>query len=121
MNSVVEDLFTVTEKLHSLLLQPLPKEDDQRDGYIDEVEKLLSERQALIPALGRVTLTAEDKEKGRELVALNQEIEQRLADKQKQIKTDINNFKLKQKQNRKYDNPYDGPTLEGAFFDKRSI
>lgn len=117
----MEELLTVTEKLHSELLQPLPKEDDQRDRFIDEVEKLLMDRQAHIKNLRQQLLSEEDKEKGKVIVALNQVIEQRLNELQNQIKTDINNFKLKQKQNRKYDNPYDGPTLEGAFFDKRSI
>ncbi|WP_209121459.1 flagellar protein [Alkalihalobacillus sp. BA299] len=121
MNSLVEDIFSVTKKLHTHLLTQLPKENDARDNFIEVVEKLLAERQALISKLGQVSMTEKDRDKGREIVALNQVIEKKLATFQMQIQTDINNFKMRKKQNRKYDNPYDGPTLEGAFFDKRGL
>lgn len=118
---IVKDIFLVTQKLTLLLEQTMPQQEDDRDEYINTIEELLSDRQHLIEALPQYSPNEAEKQLAKEVVKLNQVIEAKLQLLQQTIKKDMNLFKEKKVKNRLYDSPYDGPTPEGVFFDKRTL
>lgn len=121
MSSVVKELHFTSQKLVEHLKKPFPKEDNKRDEFIEEIEQILKTRQSIIDKISSFQPSVEEKKLGLEIVKMNKVIEERLSFVQQKIKKDINIFKDKKLKNKKYDNPYDGPTLEGAFIDKRGV
>lgn len=119
--NVLNELIEVSEVLLAHIQKDLPKNPDERDEFIEKIGVLLGERQKIIDELINfegIDIAQQQKEK---IVAFNQKIENRLKTLQLQIRRDINIFRDKKVKNKKYDNPYDGPTLEGAFIDKRGV
>ncbi|PRO65630.1 flagellar protein [Alkalicoccus urumqiensis] len=111
-------LYQTTKALHAHVQMPYPKEDDERDAYIERVTALLSERQEHLDAAGRPQSEAEEKI-AREIIRLNQEIQPRLEGVQKEIQQNIQGLGRKRKTSQRYENPYTGPTVDGIFFDSK--
>lgn len=120
MNAFSE-LIEASETLLAHIQNDLPKNPDARDEFIDKIEVLLGDRQKIIDELIKRKVKSEDPQLNQKIISLNQMIDQRLKALQLQIRRDINIFRDKKVKNRKYDNPYEGPTLEGAFIDKRGV
>ncbi|MBP3950030.1 hypothetical protein [Bacillus suaedae] len=113
-------LVDVSERLLDQLNR-FPKVDgDEREVAFTTIESLLAEREQFITLIQSPAVTEEEKQVGNHLLKLNRDIEQGLARLTNQLKLDIDRMKHKKKINRKYDNPYDVGTNEGAFIDKRS-
>lgn len=119
--TILKKLLTLSEQLLTHVGNDLPNNPEARDEFIDKIETFLSERQKLVNQLEGAILSEEEKEMGKKIVSLNQAIDERLKVLQMQIRRDINVFRDKKVKNRKYESPYDGPTLEGVFIDKRGI
>jgi flagellar protein FliT len=116
--SVVQALYEKTKALHDLVSQGLPSSDDERDAYIENLNKLLEDRQTLIGELSG-SYSAGDMAIGQRLVALNQQLEPILEQQLKVIEVDIGNFKRKKAGRNKYTNPYQRVSNDGMFLDKK--
>ncbi|MCJ7840175.1 hypothetical protein MUB24_04460 [Lederbergia sp. NSJ-179] len=93
--------------------------DDQREPIIERIEDLLSQRSALFAEL-RAPYTMEEQKMGKELLALDQEMNAALNHFLKTIQTDMQTLERKKKSAAHYSNPYaatDG--LDGMFYDRR--
>ncbi|GAE26538.1 flagellar protein [Halalkalibacter wakoensis JCM 9140] len=119
--SVVKDLYLKTDALFQLASQPLPKDHDERDRFIAKVDEMLAERDELIANVNSKQLTEVEKRLGQELLKLNANLQQRLAQIQAEIRANLTDIKQKRETSRKYENPFDGPTSDGVFFDKRGV
>ncbi|OLO38105.1 hypothetical protein BTR23_11965 [Alkalihalophilus pseudofirmus] len=120
----IRELYDVTKQLHEYTLNPFHKDDEEKsDAYISSVEELLEQRQAFIEQLQQVKLQVKEEEK--ELVAemmnMNAVIVKKLEANKLLLGKEIGALKVKKAQEKKYNNPYDGPTAEGVFFDKRGL
>ncbi|WP_026672358.1 hypothetical protein [Alkalihalobacterium bogoriense] len=121
--SSVKELYLTSKELFDLVQTPLPEGEDERDQFISEIFKALDARERVIMQYQKSaqTLTASEKTLAEEIVKMNAKIATMLADSKDKIGLDISNLKMKQQQGKKYDNPYDGPTVDGVFFDKRGV
>lgn len=119
--SVVKELYMATQSLYEHAINPLPKEDDARDQFIAMIDLKLGHRAALIEQIERGNLTAGEKKLGDELMKLNIKLNARLEVMQAEIQANLSELKVKKQTHKKYENPYEGPTTEGVFFDKRGV
>lgn len=115
--SVISDLHLITEDLHEHLAQPLPK-DKGREEYIETIDACLVKRETLLTELKRPEGEKET-QLANELMSMNEVVNQRLKAVQVEIRMDINQLKKRKKTGKKYENPYDGPTTDGVFFDSK--
>ncbi|MBU8908699.1 flagellar protein [Desertibacillus haloalkaliphilus] len=115
--SAVKKLYIVSKQFYDHLQQPFPDEE-ARESYIEKVDDFLDKREELMKELPG-DYTEAEKKLGAEIIKLNKRINTRLAQLKQQIQTDINGLKQKKKTGMKYENPYDGPTADGVFFDKK--
>lgn len=114
--SVVQALYEKTEDLHELVSKGLPQEE--REAYIDKLNQLLSEREALMKELSG-GYSDEEKAIGQKMVALNQKLVPLLNDQLKVIETDIGNFNRKKSGRNKYNATYQRISNDGMFLDKK--
>jgi flagellar protein FliT len=114
--SIVSQLFNVTKELYELLEQPTRKE--KRDETIEEIRRLLSQRDVLIQQL-QPPYSEEEKKLGMQLVSLNEVINEKLQQLKQQIQQDLNMMKQKKMANRKYMNAYQSLAIDGMFYDKK--
>ncbi|MED1603095.1 flagellar protein [Alkalihalophilus marmarensis] len=119
--SVVKELYIATQSLYEHVEKPLPKEDDSRDQFIAIIDLKLEHRAALIEQIERENLTAGERKLGDELIKLNTKLNARLEVIQAEIQANLSELKVKKQTHKKYENPYDGPTMDGVFFDKRGV
>ncbi|GAE31555.1 flagellar protein FliT [Halalkalibacter hemicellulosilyticus] len=119
--SVIKKNHEESQTLLTFLKTDLPEDPDKRDQFISELETKLDVREALIKQIDRPPVTDDEKELAKEIIMMNEEISELLASKNREIQRDIEQTKRKKQTGRKYDNPYDGPTSEGIFFDKRGV
>ncbi|MDV2886264.1 flagellar protein [Alkalihalophilus pseudofirmus] len=119
--SLVKELYIATQSLYEHVGKPLPKEDDSRDQFIAIIDLKLEHRAALIEQIEREDLTAGEKKLGDELIKLNTKLNARLEVIKAEIQANLSELKVKKQTHRKYENPYDGPTTDGVFFDKRGV
>ncbi|MBB5326211.1 flagellar protein FliT [Anoxybacillus tepidamans] len=116
MNVVVE-LWKVTKALDGLLEKPVAKAG--REETIAAIEQLLQRRDELIAQLAP-PYSEEEERLGREMVALNQTIAQKLQQLKQQIQQDLKALKQKKKANENYTNPYqEAFSMDGMFYDKK--
>ena len=120
MNQSILRLEEVSDKLLQLL-KSVSFADEQREQDITKIEELLTEREGIIASIDSPAKTAEELAAAKSLVQMNKEIIANLDLLKGKVKLDIDKMTLKKKMNRKYDNPYDMTTNEGAFIDKRGI
>ncbi len=115
--STVDELLSITKKLHAHLQQKVMPEE--RDEYIKTIESLLGERDAFIEKLNPPYSAAEE-EAGAEIVRYNQEIDTMLEVLMADIQTDIRLLKHQKSSSQKYANPYSSSSsADGMFYDKR--
>jgi flagellar protein FliT len=119
--SVVKELYVATSSLYQFALEPLPEDEDARDQFIARIDKQLASRETLIVKIDRASLTEGEKKLGDELVKLNEKLNVRLSVIRSDIQANLTELKVKKQTGRKYENPYDGPTADGVFFDKRGV
>lgn len=116
---IVNELYLVTQELHSSLHDGMPENVEERDEYISSVEKLLSVRQQLIDRLPS-EYSAEDKQIGKRIVAINLKIDKLLFEQFKVMKNNFETFKRKQQRSKQYMNPYNNAAADGMYFDKKN-
>ncbi|WP_227937260.1 hypothetical protein [Alkalihalobacillus deserti] len=119
MNQTILRLVEVSDELLQLLKSLTFADNEQRDEDIVKIEHLLKEREGAIASIDSPAKTAEELIAARKIVEMNKEIVAHLQRLKAKIKIDIDKMSLKKKMNRKYENPYDMTTTEGAFIDKR--
>lgn len=115
--SVINDLYQITQSLYQAVKNQIDKEN--RETQIDEITKLLNQRQELISQLNPPYTEGENK-LGLEIVKLNKVIDHQLNKIFNDIKTDIKELKTKKEKSMKYANPYDSLSIDGMFFDKKN-
>ncbi|QKS72307.1 hypothetical protein FLK61_37370 [Paenalkalicoccus suaedae] len=110
-------IYKGTQELHAHLSKPMPT-DDTRDTYIETVTDMLAAREELL--VGVEPPSNDDEEVvAKEIVEMNKVIQMKLKIFQGIIQQDINKLKHRKKSGQKYENPYDGPTTDGIFFDSK--
>lgn len=114
--SAMTELHTLTKALYRHLQQPLPK-DEGREDYIETIESYLGKRQPLMDKIARPE--GQDEELANEMITMNQEINARMGAIQAEIRMDLNRLNKRKQTGKKYENPYDGPTADGVFFDSK--
>lgn len=114
----LRELYAVSRGLYDHLQEDFPQGDDERDQYIQRVNELLDQREQLMSSLQRPAAPAEVKV-AQEIFRLNEGIQMKLKTNQQRIQTDINKLTKKRNTGRRYENPYDGPTPDGVFFDSK--
>ncbi|WP_100405447.1 flagellar protein [Bacillus solitudinis] len=119
--SVVKELYFETKALNEFAGQPFPKEDDERDAFIEKLNADIEKREGLIEQVNVDDLNDGEKKLGQEIVKLNQVLNKRLEQIHQEIRANLTQLKEKKNTGRKYENPYEGPTTDGVFFDKRGV
>lgn len=119
--SAMKELYLQTESLLDYISQPLPKDDDEKDLFIATLEERLSARDEFITQVNRDSLSDNEVKLGHELMKLNEKLNTRLAQIRTEIRANITMLSIRKKNARKYENPYDGPSADGIFIDKRGI
>lgn len=111
----LDHVLQLTEDLIQLTSSSSEKE---RDEQMKQLESLLHEREQ---ALKNIVppYTNEEKEKGRKLLALEEQLKKQLEIIRSHIKKDIVQLKATKHSAQKYVNPYQQQTIDGMFYDKR--
>lgn len=114
---VVRDVWLVTKELLETVTAPWSSEE--REERLKAVEELLRRRGELLGAL-RPPYSEEERALGRDIVAWNRDIEERLKAVQDEIRRDLRAAEAKRRANARYVHPYEQPlSLDGMFYDKR--
>src|SRR5690606_22283941 len=113
--SAVQECLAVTKALVDILKN---KSDSSRDEAISQMEKMLAEREELLPEI-RPPFSSQDEAAGKELLKLNEELAFLLERLNKNIIRDLNAIELKKTSAARYNNPYTKVQNDGVFYDKR--
>jgi hypothetical protein len=120
LNGTVSEM--TYQKLYDLTLaikQLIDSEShEDREEQIRKLHKLLDERGDLINQLLRAS-TVSDRALCQKVIALNHDIDSELGSLRSTIIKDMNTFRHLKKSVNRYRNPYQGPTKDGMFLDKR--
>lgn len=114
--NVVAQLLEATEEIVHLLREPIEKE--KRDIIIEQVEQLLEKREQLLQQLP-ATLTEEEKQIGKQLLALDREANGLLRQFKQHIQQDLKQIKQTKEAVDRYDDLYNSLASDGMFYDKR--
>lgn len=114
--NTVQTLFSITTQLADLTSN-VPSQEN-RDDVIEQIFSLLDERDALIPTV-QSELSNEEKEIMKQIVDLNEQINQSMNSILSDIKKDIIGLKGQKKAHTQYINPYKSLNNVSAFFDKK--
>lgn len=114
--STVQQLLDVSRQLHDHLNNGIEHVD--RDEYIETISHLLDKRQSLIEQLPN-EYTSEEKEIGKQIVSLNEKIDQRLQEKLRFLKNELETFQQNKRRREQYSNPYKNVSIDGMYFDKK--
>jgi flagellar protein FliT len=106
-------------KMTKRLLDLLEAVESDRDSQIEEAEKLLDQRERLLPEI-MPPFTEEEQKLGREITLMNQEIEGHLRHLSNAVKEDLKEVSIKKQSMNKYSNPYEALQTDGVFYDKRN-
>ncbi|MDG5786661.1 flagellar protein [Evansella sp. AB-P1] len=117
MASVLKEVHEITKELHDHLILEFPK-DEGREEYIEKIEKLLGMRESLMQQLDRPN-GEEEVMLAQEILEMNKIVNVRMNAAFGVIRMDINSLKKRKQTGLKYENPYDGPTADGVFFDSK--
>ena len=112
----VEQLYDCTKRLADHLRKGLPKTD--REAYIEEIQRLLDERQRLIeqlpkPVNGKETII------GEEIIRDDRLIQEMLGAMFDEIKNDVHQLQRQKRMRNRYVHPYSNGTADGMCLDKR--
>ncbi|WP_318615776.1 hypothetical protein [Sporosarcina sp. YIM B06819] len=106
----------VTEKLIALTTSETSEE--QRDAVISSIEGFLDSRDKLQPHIA-APFTSEEEAFGNELIALEVDVEKKLALFTKQIKMNLSESQSKKDHMKNYINPYSNVARDGTFYDTK--
>lgn len=106
------------QKVTMELIETLKQEKWDRDEKISKVQSLLNRRDELLKLI-QPPFTPQEKEVGKRLVELDQQVKLLLGKHKKDIMQDIKRAKMKKQSNQKYTNPYESMGVDGIFFDKQ--
>ncbi|WP_017756421.1 flagellar protein FliT [Calidifontibacillus oryziterrae] len=110
-------LLNLNKQFLDFLNKDFPTEN--RDSYIEEINKFLEEREELIIKL-KETDPAFDRAEMSQIIQSNKEIDKRLNQCLQLIKNDLKRINQRKKKNIQYSNPYESSSnLDGTFLDKR--
>jgi flagellar protein FliT len=112
--SAVKAFYQVTDKLIKLI----EMSQGEREETINEIERLLDEREAWMKELVPPYIPEEIKI-GQELIQLNSKLIKLLQTEKIEIQKDIKDLQTKKQSNTKYVNPYRNISSDGMFYDKR--
>jgi flagellar protein FliT len=105
----------VTNQLIGLLQQ----EKADRDIRMEKVQQLLNQREELLKSI-QPPFTEQEKELGKRLVELDQQVKHLLQQQKQAIQHDLKSLHVKKQSNQKYTDPYDSLPVDGLFYDKRN-
>ncbi len=106
----------VTMKLLALTTGEIS--EDQRDAMIVSIDGFLESRDKLQPHIA-APFTSEEEAFGQELIALEAEVEKKLALFTNQIKENISESQSKKDHMKNYLNPYSDVARDGTFYDTK--
>lgn len=110
----IQDFHQITKQLLDLL-----KQDTQdRDEQIEKVQDLLDQRDELLKSI-QPPFSQAEQVLGKQVVALNQQVDDLLAKQKINIQQDIKQLSIQKETNHKYTNPYESLAVDGVFYDKR--
>ncbi|MCM3718456.1 hypothetical protein [Fictibacillus phosphorivorans] len=115
--TAVKILLEITKNLFDHVKSGLPKEE--REPYIERLNELLDQRQAVMDKLPSV-YSDEEHRMGKMIVKLNEAFEPMLMRQFEEIKHNLTLMKKKKEKNVQYANPYQAFSLDGMYFDKKN-
>ncbi|PLT31076.1 flagellar protein FliT [Peribacillus deserti] len=92
--------------------------EEKRDEQIQEIERILEERQAVL-ANAIPPFSDEEKTTGLLLLGLEKQVTEKLSTIKRDIQKDIKQLQSKKQGNQAYVNPYQSLATDGYFYDKR--
>lgn len=110
----IQALHEVTQQLIELLQQ----NHLDRDVRIERIQSLLDQREELLKSI-QPPFTEQEREQGKKLVELDQQVKQLLQKQKQEIQQDIKQLHMKKESNQKYANPYESMPVDGLFYDKQ--
>ena len=116
---VLKRILTITNSLNELLIAKVEAKD--RDQTIEEVNELLAKRELLLQQMKQAEdLTEDEKRIGKQIIKLNQAVEQGLNLLFSEIKNEIQAMQKQKKFKQNYTNPYENVQLaDGMFLDSK--
>ncbi|NLY80598.1 MAG: flagellar protein FliT [Lysinibacillus sp.] len=116
---LTNQLLQVSAKLYQLL-SDIPK-GDERDSYIESINKLLDERGEVIKALQTEGFQINPEIKTHStLIQLDKGIRNRLQLVMDEVKKDLKDLQNVKKHERQYMNPYESVrVMDGMYYDKK--
>ena len=111
-------LITWQEATKKLIDLTKNSSEDLRDETIEEIEKLLDERENIQPEI-RAPFTEEEEAFGKQLVELEADLQKKLALYMKTIRTDISDAQSKKTHMKNYVNPYSNVARDGTYYDTK--
>ena len=94
------------------------RDEEKRDEVIEQVEKLITEREELQPSI-QAPFTNEEKAFGQALLPLEKYLQAKLAVFTKDIRLDISEHQKKKDSSNAYMDPYSQVFRDGTFYDKK--
>lgn len=92
--------------------------EETRDETIERIETLLDVREKLQPSI-TAPFTPEEDVFGKELIALEADLQVKLVTFNKQIQSDISKTKSKKGHVKNYVNPYSNVARDGTYYDTK--
>ena len=111
----IQALHEATQQLIELLQQ----NHLDRDVRIERIQSLLDQREELLKSI-QPPFTQQEKELGKQLVELDQSVNQLLQKQKREIQQDLKRLHMKKESNQKYTNPYESMPVDGLFYDKQN-
>jgi len=111
-------LITWRKATESLLLETRKVAEETRDEAIQNIESLLDVRDLLQTKI-MAPFTPEEEEYGKELVALEADLQKKLTLFNKSIRMDITEAQSKKDHMKNYVNPYSNVSRDGNYYDSK--
>ncbi len=116
--SLMKDIYLQTSTLIDFLKE-FPEGDEERDLFLGQLNQRLEERERIIKQMEGQPLSEQEKKLGHELIKLNKKLTERMEQIQTIIRANLAQLEKKKESGLKYENPYEGPTSDGVFFDQQ--
>lgn len=116
MGAVLE-CARLTKQLYDLVHNSDEKKD--RDRLIQQIDRLLDQREQLLPEIAP-PFSEKEKKLGRAIMQMNQTIDVKLQKIKSQIEQDIVDAKKTKTSVQKYVNPYESLQTDGVYYDKKN-
>ncbi|WP_404347801.1 hypothetical protein LG311_18840 [Sutcliffiella horikoshii] len=116
--NVVENLDKVTTHLLALLDRPFPSEDN-RDSFLEEIDKVLQVRDSLLQRLAP-PFSETEMALGKKVALASQQVTPKLESFHKQLKQEWAQIQQSKKTAKAYGQAYSSPTADGMYYDKRN-